>query len=51
LHVIRHLHLVVFDGPGVFGLLSMRDLTYHLIRHGEGRLEAEIRSAGGDAAG
>lgn len=51
MHVNRHRHLLVIDGPRVFGLLSMRDLTYHLIRHGEGRLEAEIRSAGGDAAG
>lgn len=46
MHVNRHRHLLVIDGPRVFGLLSMRDLTYHLIRHGEGRLEAEIRRAG-----
>ncbi len=51
MHVNRHRHLLVIDGPRVFGLLSMRDLTYHLIRHGEGRLEAEIRSAGSGAAG
>ncbi len=50
MHVNRHRHLLVIDGPRVFGLLSMRDLTYHLIRHGEGRLEAEIRGAGGRAA-
>jgi hypothetical protein len=29
----------------VHGLLSMRDLAYHLVTHGEGRLEAEIRAA------
>lgn len=46
MHVNRHRHLLVIDGPRVYGLLSMRDLTYHLIRHGEGRLEAEIRRAG-----
>ncbi len=51
MHVNRHRHLLVIDGPRVFGLLSMRDLTYHLIRHGEGRLEAEIRNAGSGAAG
>jgi CBS domain-containing protein len=51
MHVNRHRHLLVIDGPRVHGLLSMRDLTYHLIRHGEGRLEAEIRSATPGAAG
>jgi CBS domain-containing protein len=51
MHLNRHRHLLVIDGPRVHGLLSMRDLTYHLIRHGEGRLEAEIRSAGSTAAG
>lgn len=50
MHVNRHRHLLVIDGPRVFGLLSMRDLSYHLIRHGEGRLEAEIRRAGDAAA-
>ena len=50
MHVNRHRHLLVIDGPRVHGLLSMRDLTYHLIRHGDGRLEAQIRSAGSAAA-
>lgn len=45
MHVNRHRHLLVIDGPRVHGLLSIRDLTYHLIQHGEGRLEAAIRSA------
>jgi len=44
MHVNRHRHLLVIDGPRVHGLLSIRDLTYHLIQHGEGRLEAAIRS-------
>lgn len=48
MHLNRHRHLLVIDGPKVFGLLSMRDLTYHLIRHGEGRLEAAIRAAEGE---
>lgn len=50
MHVNHHRHLLVVDGPRVFGLLSMRDLAHHLIRHGEGRLEAEIRKAGSGAA-
>ena len=45
MHVNRHRHLLVIDGPRVHGLLSIRDLTYHLIQHGEGRLEAAIRAA------
>jgi hypothetical protein len=32
------------DGPRVAGLVSIRDLAYHLIRHGEGRFEAALRS-------
>lgn len=45
MHVNRHRHLLVVDGPRVHGLLSMRDLTYFLIRHGEGRFEAALRAA------
>ncbi len=45
MHVNRHRHLLVIDGPRVHGLLSIRDLTYHLIRHGEGRFEAAVRDA------
>jgi CBS domain-containing protein len=37
-------HLLVIDGPKVHGLVSMRDLAYQLIRHGEGRLEAAVRA-------
>ena len=44
MHVNRHRHLLVIDGPRVHGLLSLRDLAYHLIRHGEGRFEAEVRN-------
>jgi CBS domain-containing protein len=47
MYVHRHRHLVVMDGPHVHGIVSMRDLAYHLIRHGEGRFEASIRLAGG----
>lgn len=45
MHVNRHRHMLVIDGPRVHGLLSMRDLTYHLISHGEGRFEAAVREA------
>jgi len=46
MHVQQHRHMLVMDGPRVHGMVSMRDLTYHLIRHGEGRFEAAIRGAG-----
>jgi CBS domain-containing protein len=45
MHVNRHRHLLVLDGPHVHGLLSLRDLAYHLVTHGEGRTEAAIRAA------
>jgi CBS domain-containing protein len=39
----RFRHLLVMDGPRVLGLVSMGDMTNHLIRHGEGRFEAAVR--------
>lgn len=47
MHIQRHRHLLVIDGPRVFGLVSMRDLVYRMIRHGHGRFEAAVRHAGG----
>ena len=47
MYVHRHRHLVVMDGPHLHGIVSMRDLAYQLIRHGEGRFEAAVRLAGG----
>ncbi|HEX4943613.1 MAG TPA: CBS domain-containing protein [Usitatibacteraceae bacterium] len=47
MYVHRHRHLLVIDGPHVHGLVSMRDLAYQLILHGEGRFEAAVRLAGG----
>lgn len=47
MYVHRHRHLLVIEGPRVQGLVSMRDLAYQLIRHGEGRFEAAVRLAGG----
>jgi CBS domain-containing protein len=49
MHLQRHRHLLVIDGPKVYGLVSMRDLVYHLVRNGQGRFEAAVRDAGGDA--
>lgn len=43
MHVNRFRHLLVMDGPRVFGLVSMGDMTNYLIRHGEGRFEAAVR--------
>jgi CBS domain-containing protein len=51
MHVNKHRHLLVMDGPRVHGLLSIRDLTFHLIRHGEGRFEAAVRGASGPTPG
>jgi CBS domain-containing protein len=45
MHVNRHRHLLVIDGPRVHGLISIRDLVAQLLEHGEGRLEAAMRSA------
>ena len=44
MHVNRFRHLLVMDGPRVLGLVSMGDMTNHLIRHGEGRFEAAVRA-------
>jgi len=49
MHLQRHRHLLVIDGPKVYGLVSMRDLVYQLVRNGQGRFEAAVRDAGGDA--
>jgi CBS domain-containing protein len=45
MYVQHHRHMLVIDGPKVHGLVSMRDLVYRLVRHGQGRFEAAIRQA------
>jgi len=45
MHVNRHRHLLVIDGPRLYGLISMGDLVRLLIEHGEGRFEAAVRDA------
>jgi CBS domain-containing protein len=47
MHVLGFRHLLVIDGARVYGLVSMRDLVYQMVRRGEGRFEAAVRSAGG----
>lgn len=50
MYVLRCRHLLVIDGPHVRGLVSMRDLVHQLIRHGEGRFEAEVRDVARSAS-
>jgi CBS domain-containing protein len=52
MHVNRHRHLLVIDGPKVYGLVSIGDMVRQLIEHGEGRFEAAVRGAtpGGERA-
>ncbi len=45
--VQRCRHLLVIDGPRVFGLISIRDLAQQMVRFGHGRFEAAVRGAGG----
>jgi CBS domain-containing protein len=49
MHVLGFRHLLVIDGPRVFGLVSMRDLVFQIVRRGEGRFEAAVRAAAGPA--
>jgi CBS domain-containing protein len=43
MHVNRHRHLLVIDGPKVYGLVSIGDMVRQMIEHGEGRFEAAVR--------
>jgi CBS domain-containing protein len=49
MHVLGFRHLLVIDGARVFGLVSMRDLAFQIVRRGEGRFEAAVRAAAGSA--
>jgi CBS domain-containing protein len=46
IHVNRHRHLLVIDGPHAYGLVSIGDLVRLIIERGEGRFEAAVRDAG-----
>jgi CBS domain-containing protein len=45
MHVNRHRHLLVIDGPKAYGLVSIGDLVREMIERGEGRFEAAVRGA------
>jgi CBS domain-containing protein len=45
MHLHRFRHLLVIDGPRLYGLVSMRDLVVQLITQGEGRYESAVRAA------
>jgi CBS domain-containing protein len=45
MHLHRFRHLLVIDGPRVYGLVSMRDLVVQIITRGEGRYEQAVRAA------
>jgi CBS domain-containing protein len=51
MYVKQFRHLLVIDGPKVYGLVSMRDLAYQMIRRGEGRFEAAVRDVGEKGGG
>lgn len=50
MHLHRFRHLLVIDGPRVYGLVSMRDLVVQVITRGEGRYEAAVRAAAAAAS-
>jgi len=50
MHMNRHRHLLVIDGPTVHGLLSMRDLVYQIIRRGPERFVAAVHTGDDDTA-
>jgi CBS domain-containing protein len=45
MHLHRFRHLLVIDGPHVYGLVSMRDLVVQMVTQGEGRFESSVRAA------
>jgi CBS domain-containing protein len=49
MHLNRHRHLLVIDGPKVHGLVSMRDLVYQIVRRGQEAFGAAVGQ--GEAGG
>jgi CBS domain-containing protein len=45
MHLRKLRHLLVIDGPVVHGLVSMRDLVYQVVRHGQEWAEEAARGA------
>jgi CBS domain-containing protein len=48
MHLRRHRHLLVMDGPQVHGLVSMRDLVYQVVRQGERQFNQAVHGDGGN---
>ena len=44
MHINRHRHLLVIDGPTVHGLVSMRDLVYQIVRRGPQGFAAAVQN-------
>ena len=44
MHINRHRHLLVIDGPTVHGLVSMRDLVYQIVRRGPQGFAAALQN-------
>jgi CBS domain-containing protein len=49
MHLRKLRHLLVIDGPVVHGLVSMRDLVYQVVRHGQEWAEEAAREGRGGA--
>lgn len=51
MHMRHHRHLLVIDGPVVHGLVSMRDLVYQMVRHGQEWARGALGADGAPAPG
>ena len=50
MHLRRHRHLLVIDGPQVHGLVSMRDLVYQVVRLGQDQFNRAVHDDAGASA-
>jgi signal-transduction protein with cAMP-binding, CBS, and nucleotidyltransferase domain len=50
MHLRRHRHLLVIDGPQVHGLVSMRDLVYQVVRLGQNSFKRALQDDPGASA-
>lgn len=46
MHLRRHRHLLVIDGPQVHGMVSMRDLVYQVVRRGPEKFNQALHQNG-----
>ena len=49
MHMRRHRHLLVIDGPQLHGMVSMRDLVYQIVRRGPREFEGTLPDVGASA--